>query len=123
MIIGLYGALIGISIGMTLMAVIFYCIDDRLTAKTERVKELAKADGEGRVIILPYKIGDTVYVSALRIVVQLKVHEIRFKPMPVIYVTWDDDEEGLRCLTMDPQNVFKTRKEAEKALEAMKNAD
>lgn len=60
MIIGLYGALIGISIGMTLMAVIFYCTDAD-NGRKARVKELAKADRDGRVVLLPYKPETTDY--------------------------------------------------------------
>ncbi len=76
------------------------------TSKVERIRELLKADKEGRVAVLPCKVGDTVY-TLLR----------RFDGADVVRETelWWTDIPQLG------KTVFLTREEAEKALEAMKN--
>lgn len=76
------------------------------TSKVERIRELLKADKEGRVVVLPCKVGDTVY-TLLR----------RFDGADVVRETelWWTDIPQLG------KTVFLTREEAEKALEAMKN--
>lgn len=73
-----------------------------------RLRELAEADKDGRLVVLPCKPGDTVYMISWRLNGR---HEI---------------EERVFCLTyFDPakygKDYFLTREEAEKALEAMKD--
>ena len=79
------------------------------TSKAERIKELLNADRDGRVVVLPCKVGDTVY--RLQYIEQtpgrfvVGVAEIKF---------------ALIWLEEFGKTVFLTRKEAESALEAMK---
>ena len=74
-----------------------------------RMRELAEADKDGRVVVLPCKVGDTVY----RI----------FNPSdrePVISAhTLMSVDYIVRWLDKFGKTVFLTREEAEKALEAM----
>lgn len=72
----------------------------------ERLRELAEADKDGRVVVLPCKVGDTVY-TLLR----------TFDGADVVGETelWWTDIPQLG------KTVFLTREEAEKALEAMKD--
>lgn len=73
----------------------------------ERLRELAEADKAGRVVVLPCKVSDTVY-TLLR----------TFDGADVVGETelWWTDIPQLG------KTVFLTREEAEKALEAMKDA-
>ena len=80
------------------------------TSKAERIRELLKADKDGHVVVLPCKVGDTVW----RIKRTFEEYPDRSKP----YI------EPSGFLLQDVFNisktVFLTREEAEKALEAMK---
>ena len=75
----------------------------------ERALELLKADREGRVLVLPCKIGDTVYriqyVQKENGRYRMGVAELKFT---------------LLCLYEMGKRIFLTREEAEKALEKMK---
>lgn len=81
------------------------------TSKAERIRELAKADKDGRLVVLPCKVGDTVW----RIKRTFEEYPDRSKP----YI------EPSGFLLQDVFNisktVFLTREEAESALEAMKD--
>lgn len=81
------------------------------TSKAERIRELLKSDKDGRVAVLPCKVGDTVY----RI----------FNPPdrePVISAhTLMSVDYIVRWLDKFGKTVFLTREEAEKALEAKSN--
>ena len=76
-----------------------------------RLRELAEADKDGRLVVLPCKVGDTVW----RIKRTFEEYPDRSKP----YI------EPSGFLLQDVFNisktVFLTREEAEKALEAMKD--
>lgn len=76
-----------------------------------RLRELAKADKDGRLVVLPCKVGDTVW----RIKRTFEEYPYRSKP----YI------EPSGFLLQDVFNisktVFLTREEAESALEAMKD--
>ena len=78
--------------------------------RMERLSELMEADKEGRVVILPCRPGDTVYRISLRLNGR---HEIEER---VFNLTYFD-------LAKYGKDYFLSRKGAEKALEAMKNAD
>lgn len=71
-----------------------------------RLRDLAEADKDGRVVVLPGKMGDTVYILRRT-----------FDGADVVGETdlWWDDIPQLG------KTVFLTREEAEKALEAMKD--
>ena len=76
----------------------------------DRLRELAEADKDGRIVVLPCKVGDTVY--RLQYIEQtpgrfvVGVAEIKF---------------ALLWLEEFGETVFLTREEAEAALEAMKD--
>lgn len=70
----------------------------------DRLRELAEADKDGRVVVLPCKVGDTVYILRRA-----------FDGADVVGETelWWDDIPKLG------KTVFLTREEAEKALQGM----
>ena len=77
-----------------------------LKVEPGRLRELAEADRDGRLVVLPCKVGDTVYI----------LHRT-FDGADVVGETelWWTDIPQLG------KTVFLTREEAEKALEAMKD--
>lgn len=74
----------------------------------DRLKELAEADKEGRVEVLPCKVGDTVYMISWRLNGR---HEIEERVFSLTY--FDPAKYG--------KDYFLSREEAEKALEAWKD--
>lgn len=73
----------------------------------DRMRELAEADKDGRLVVLPCKLGDTVYMISWRLNGQHKIEERVFS------LTYFDPA---KC----GKDYCLTREEAEKALEAMK---
>jgi hypothetical protein len=73
--------------------------------------ELMKADKDGRVLILPCKLGTKVYR------IRYKIVDYPGKPEPEITTTWFTPEyrEDIG------RTVFFTREEAEKALQEMED--
>lgn len=99
-------------------------LESRLKAYDEpRLRELAEADKDGRVVVLPCKVGDVVY----------GFHgEKTMLPMVAKWIETDTDGWciAVQYTPMAPRfyrfsdfgkTVFLTREEAEKALEAMKD--
>lgn len=75
------------------------------TSKAERIRELLKADEDGRLVVLPCKVGDTVYIKRRT-----------FDGTDIVGKTelwWSD-------IPYIGKTVFITREEAEKALEERK---
>lgn len=97
------------------------------TSKAERIKEMLKADAEGRLVVLPCRVGDTVYeVTSRGTISEYEVRAIRTE-MFGQFIDWrlrkgfvdrfcDDIPVGEIGKT-----VFLNREEAEKVLEAMKD--
>lgn len=84
-----------------------------------RVRVLAEADKDGRLVVLPCKVGDTVYFALLGRIIEKQVFSIvSFSNSTRIYC--DGTSEYFR-----PEDIgktfFLTREEAEAALEAMKD--
>nr|DAH20118.1 MAG TPA: hypothetical protein [Caudoviricetes sp.] len=77
-------------------------------ALLNRIRDLAKADKDGRLVVLPCKVGDTVYILRRTFDGADVVGEAE--------LWWDD-------IPQLGKTVFMTREEAEKALEAMKNGN
>ena len=77
-----------------------------------RLRELAEADKDGRVVVLPCKVGTATYYIHYPIAVYPDESEPEIKRG--IFALCDLDRVG--------HSVFLTREEAENALEAMKNA-
>ena len=83
----------------------------------DRLRELAEADKDGRLVVLPCKVGDTIYHIS-------KVRTSHFEDDKIII----DDEGRWKIYEMPfalihlpyiGKSYFLTREEAEKALEAM----
>lgn len=89
------------------------------TSKAERIRELSKADKDGRLVVLPCKVGDMVYFALLGRIIEKQVFSIvSFSDSKRIYC-------GGTSEYFRPEDIgktfFLTREEAEKALEAMKD--
>ena len=84
------------------------------TACVEKLAEYETAEDEGRLVVLPCKVGSTVY----RILYTLAFGEIGDKAEKHYFIRETSFEYGM----IDDLNetVFLTREEAEKALEDMK---
>ena len=85
----------------------------------DRLEKLAEADRDGRVVVRPCKVGDTVYFALLGRIIEKQVFSIvSFSNSTRIYCS--GTSEYFR-----PEDIgktfFLTRKEAEAALEAMKD--
>lgn len=94
-----------------------------------RLRELAEADKDGRVEVLPCKVGDRLYeVTGRKTISVYKVRAIRVELFG-LFIEWDIIE-GVVWQSLSGINAgeigktaFLTREEAEKALEAMKDGN
>ena len=92
-----------------------------------RLRELAEADKDGRVVVLPCKVGDRLYeVTGRKTISVYEVRAIRVE-LFCLFIEWDI-VEGFAWQSLAGINageigktVFLTSEEAEKALEAMKD--
>lgn len=97
------------------------------TSKAERIRELLKADKEGRVAVLPCKVGDTVWIAGSVIgVYSVKVRTFFVgHPSAVRGTDGDGGIQMIRTTICDVpmkdfgKTVFLTREEAERALQEM----
>lgn len=85
----------------------------------DRLEKLAEADRDGRLVVLPCKVGDMVYFALLGRIIEKQVFSIvSFSDSTRIYC-------GGTSEYFRPEDIgktfFLTREEAEKALEAMKD--
>ena len=95
------------------------CTIVRECSGISRVKVLSEADKDGRLVVLPCKVGDTVYFALLGRIIEKQVFSIvSFSNSTRIYC--DGTSEYFR-----PEDIgktfFLTREAAEAALEAMKD--
>ena len=105
---------------MAIIAALFNGVD------VDRMKELAEADKDERVVVLPCKVGDRLYeVTGRKTISVYKVKAIRVE-LFCLFIEWDI-VEGFVWQSLSDINageigktVFLTREEAEKALEAKK---
>ena len=88
-----------------------------------RLRELTEADRDGRVVVLPCKVGDMLYeVTGLKTISVYKVKSIRVELFG-LFIDWDIKEgfvwQSLAGVSAGEigETVFLTREEAEKALE------
>ena len=93
-----------------------------------RMRELIKADKDGRVVVLPCKVGDTVWITgSVRRLYSEKVRTFFCGNPSYGRGMADNSVQMIRTTGCDipihefGKTVFLTREEAEKALEAMKN--
>lgn len=96
------------------------------TSKAERIRELLKADKDGRLVVLPCKVGDTVWIipDGKNFCLECEVELVNIGNLYITIVLCAKD--GLReqygvVAAAFGKTVFLTREEAEKALEAMKD--
>lgn len=98
----------------------------------DRLRELAEADRDGRVVVLPCKVGDTLWVTGRDNVPR----KMELEAPNIKTVCTDEDNLCMSTCNRKPdgfcayrlrndgadigKTVFLTREEAEKALEAMK---
>ena len=87
----------------------------------DRLEKLAEADKDGRLVVLPCKVGDTVYFALLGRIIEKQVFSIvSFSDSTRIYC-------GGTSEYFRPEDIgktfFLTREEAEAALEAMKDGN
>lgn len=86
-----------------------------------RLEELVKADKEGRTVVLPCKVGDTLYRVFAGEILEHKVGNMRYL---AIQGRWDIDTTPF-CSYVESfigKTIFLTREEADRALEAKSNA-
>lgn len=93
-----------------------------------RLKELVEADKDGRCVVFPCKIGDTVYDIQMGKITEKTIISIPFllsKSVNHLCLHAINNRDALT--TIDTENlgktVFLTREEAEAALEKMKERD
>ena len=110
---------------VTALGKLFDCALEESKTLTEqlallnRIRDLAEADKDGRLVVLPCKVGDTVYFALLGRIIEKQVFSIvSFSNSTRIYC--DGTSEYFR-----PEDIgktfFLTREAAEKALETMKD--
>lgn len=84
------------------------------------LRELMEADKDGRLVVLPCKVGDTVYWVHGAVITECKVHRIQ-KNRNGLYICLKSKKShgAFRTDLCFGKSIFLTREEAEKALEAM----
>ena len=112
------------------MAIITALLHD---CDVHRMRELAEADKDGRLVVLPCKVGDTLWVTGR----DNMPREMELEAPDIRAVCTDEDNLCMSTCNRKPdgfcayrlrndgadvgKTVFLTREEAEKALEAMKD--
>ena len=88
----------------------------------DRLKELVEADREGRCVVLPCKVGDTLYYIG-------GTYKTLIKPATVEEVYIGDGvfavgvSSGFTTFTLQEKEWYKSKKEAESALERMEGEE
>ena len=108
---------------MAIIAALFNGVD------VDRMKELAEADKDGRLVVLPCEVGDTVYeVTSRKTISEYRVKAIRVE-LFCTFIEWDIVagfvDKSIFGVSVDEigKTVFLTREEAKKALEAMNDGN
>lgn len=86
----------------------------------ERLEKLAEADKDGRVVVLPCKLGDTLFRVFAGEILEHKVRNMRYL---AIQGRWDIDTTPF-CSYVESsigKTIFLTREEAKAALEAKRD--
>lgn len=93
---------------------------DLIEKLIDRLRELAEADKDGRLVVLPCKVGDTLFRVFAGEILEHKVGNMRYL---AIQGRWDIETYPF-CPYVESsigKTIFLTREEAEAALEAMKD--
>ena len=88
----------------------------------DRLEELAEADKDGRVVVRPCKVGDTLFRVFAGEILEHKVRNMRYL---AIQGRWDIDTTPF-CSYVESsigKTIFLTHEQAERALEAMKDGN
>lgn len=97
------------------------------TSKVERLRELYKADKDGRVVVLPCKVGDMVYFVNAKHILEFTVvgYAVDETGISWVYSEHVDKKGNTYERTFSPDRIGKTtflnREEAEKALQEMED--
>ena len=94
----------------------------------DRLKELVEADRDGRCVVLPCKIGDTVYDILMGKITEKTIISIPFlmsKSVNHLCLQAINNRDALTTIETENlgKTVFLTREEAEAALERMKEGN
>ena len=97
-------------------------------ALLNRIRNLAEADRDGRLVVPPCKAGDTVYeVTSRKTISEYRVKAIRVE-LFCTFIEWDIVagfvDKSILGVPVDElgKTVFLTREEADRALEGKRNA-
>ena len=98
-------------------------------ALLNRIRDLAEADRAGLLVVLPCKVGDTLYeVTGRKTISEYRVKAIRVE-LFCVFIEWEIEKgfvwQSLSGITQNEigKTVFLTREEAKAALEAMKDGN
>ena len=101
--------------------------EQKASEALNRFRQLVKDDRDGRLKVLPCKVGDTVYeVTSRKTISEYRVKAIRVE-LFCTFIEWDIVagfvDKSIFGVPVDEigKTVFLTREEAKAALEAMKN--
>lgn len=101
--------------------------DQKASEALDRFRQLAKADKDGRLAVLPCKVGDTLYeVTGRKTISEYRVKAIRVASF-CVFIEWEIEKgfvwQSLAGITPNEigKTVFLTREEAEAALEAKRD--
>lgn len=93
------------------------------TSEIERLRELYKADKDGRVLILPCKVGDMAYWVHNGVITGCHVYRIQVnRKWTFVFLKSTISHGGFRTDACLGKTVFLSRVEAEKALQEMEAA-
>ena len=99
----------------------------KLHSALMELKKYQEADKDGRLVVLPCKVGDTLYeVTGRKTISEYRVKAIRVE-LFCVFIEWEIEKgfvwQSLAGITQNEigKTVFLTREEAEAALEAMKD--
>lgn len=101
--------------------------EQALETTPERLRELAAADKEGRVVVLPCKVGDTVYFVNAKQILEFAVvgYAVDETGISWVYSEHVDKTGHTNERKFSPdrfgKNTFLTREEAERALQEMED--
>lgn len=90
----------------------------------DRLRELAEADKDGRLVVLPCKMGDAVYWVHGAVITECKVYRVQ-KNRKGLYICLKSNVShgAFRAALCFGKSIFLTREEAEKVLEARNETD
>lgn len=94
---------------------------EKLRGQLRHLEELAEADRAGRLVVLPCKVGDTLFRVFAGEILEHKVSNMRYL---AIQERWDIDTIPF-CSYVESsigKTIFLTHEQAERALEAKSNA-